>query len=485
VRVLVQFATGLLVAAGVASPLAAQFDWELSTSPPTTRPIVDPRIVGRWKGGDRYSGAFLSLLGEVELQIWSFGLARVQEFAGRRVTTIYELRARDGKLTLKAADGSRRSGSYEVVSYQLTWLDHTKPHRYSLGADDPRFERMDRVEGEEGTASSASRPSRATPIDDLANVSGLVALASDPTPGYRELGLFRLASIAVEKPEIASAVVPTFMRALTDQTPGVASLAADALGNLGPSASAAVTALIQTLRSDSADLRERSARALGRIAAKPDLTAPALIAMISDPDARTRVAVVEALGNFGSMGVGTFATALSDPCEEVSRCAIESLKKLGPQAAAAVPALILALREGHSSRPPPKSLFDALGSGGDGYLRRGAAETLAKIGPAARPAVPSLIEALESRPTVATTAAAVLSAFPDDAAISVPAIAKVLDRWPVYMPQWRQRIIDALGAFGRSAAVAAPTLMKVIQDEAESPRVREAAERAREKILGK
>jgi HEAT repeat protein len=477
VRVSVLLASGLLVAVGGVPPVSAQ-DWELAGSRPiaASRPTVDPAIVGRWRGRGKYAGLFrFHSLGDIEYEIWSVGIARIREGGWTSAGTVYSIRASDRHWTLESLDGTQRSGTYSIANG-----DHV-----SMLEGQHRLVRMDRVKDHEPTASVESRGTRAVPIDDWSNIATVVALASDQAREDRDLGLFRLAVLAVEKPEAALSAVPVFMAALTDSSPRVATLAADALANLGPSASAAVNALVQALRSESPDVRERSARALGRIAAEPDLTATALTVMISDPDEGTRSAVIEALGNFGGRGVGVIATALADESEEVSRRAIESLKKLGPEAAAAVPALISALREGHSSRPPPKSLFDALTSVGDGYLRRGAAEALARIGPAARPAVPSLIEALESRPTVATTAAAALSAFPEDAAISVPAIAKVLDRWPVYMSQWRKRIVDSLGAFGAAAAVAVPALTKVIQDEAETPRVREAAEQAREKILRK
>ena len=457
VRSVVLIATGLLVTAGGPSPLLAQ-DRELLGSRPvaSSRPVVDPAIVGRWKGDGVYAGLYRShRLGDTEYEIWSVGIARLHEWDQRFVDRFYLLSASDGNWTLESSDGIRRSGQYSVVTNdQITWLEV-----------DRRFVRMDRVGG--NSASRDTLRDGAPPPFESSNVPGLIRLASDPTPGYRQLALFHLSALAGKKPEAALGALDVFMVALGEEMPGIGSLAADALGDLGPSARGAVPALARAVRSKNAAVREKSARALGKIASEPDLTIPVLSAMVADEDEPTRVAAVAALGKFGGRTAGVLGTALADPSPSVSLCAIEALKKLGPGAEKAVPAVLVALREGTSS------------------VRLAAVETIAAISPSPRAAVPALIQALEdSSPDVAGAAAQALSSFPEERTQSVAAIIKLLDHWRSSMWSLRRRFIDSLGAFGPAATAAVPTLTKLIEDPSEPPSLRQAAEAARDRIAG-
>jgi HEAT repeat protein len=462
VRVLLPLTAGLLLAATTLTPVAAQ-DWELSGSrrtasrpAPASRPTVDPALVGKWRGRGRWAGLFsFHSLGEWEYEIGSSGILKQQQVARREGPTIFLLHAADGRWTLDSPDGSRRSGGYGISA----------DGELACSEGERSFIRLNRVENDE--VATTSRRSETEFRLNSTDIPTLVLLASEPVPERRELALFHLASLAYKNREDGIAAVPALIVALDDVSPGVASMAAGALGAIGPRGKAAAPALIKALRNGKADLREHSAKALGQIVAEPDLTIPALSAMLMDEDEQSRVAAVEALGRVGTRVAGVLGTALADRSSRVNRAAMDALKKLGPEAGPALPGLILALREGA------------------GTLSREAAEVIGIIGPSARAAVPSLVQAVEAgSPDVAVAATDALRSFPGDAATSVPAIAKLLDHWRASMWSWRKRLIESLGAFGPSAAAAVPTLTTLIEDASEPTYLRRAAEAARDRIVG-
>ena len=450
-------ASGLLIAVGAISHVPAQ-DAELSGSRPTVfRPTVDPAVVGKWRGRGRWAGLFsFHSLGEWEYEVGASGILKQRQVTAREGPTIFLLEAVGGRWKLDAPDGSRRSGTYGFSA----------EGELACSEGERTFIRLNRVEGDE--VATTSRRSETEIRITSTDFATLVLLASEPVPERRELALFHLASLAYKHREQGIAAVPALIVALDDLSPGVASMAAGALGAIGPTGSAAVPALIKALRDRKADFREVSAKALGQIATQPELTIPALSAMLSDESEPARAAAVESLGKFGSRAAGALGKALEDRSWRVNQAAMKSLLTIGSEASAAVPGLMTALKEG------------------SGFIRQDAARLLGVIRPSPRAAVPGLLLALEdSSPDVAVTAAEALRSFSEDAATSVPAIMRLLDRWYASMWSRRRRLIDTLGAFGPSAVGALPALTKMADDPIEAEHLRVAAAAARDRILGK
>jgi vesicle coat complex subunit len=90
------------------------------------------------------------------------------------------------------------------------------------------------------------------------------------------------------------AVEPLIM-ALKDKEWDVRTMAAYALGNIGPKAEKAVPALIETLKDKEQQVRDNAAWALGKIGPKAEKAVPALIEALKDKNEYVRKAAKEAL----------------------------------------------------------------------------------------------------------------------------------------------------------------------------------------------
>lgn len=234
----------------------------------------------------------------------------------------------------------------------------------------------------------------------------------------------------------AVTAVPDLTAFLDDEDPRVRWYAAEALGNLGPEAQEAVPHLIKLLHSQAVaagaganvgipkvemPLRLMAADALGRIGPNARAAIPALIATLSDPDSRVR----------GLAGT--------------------SLGQMGPEAGKAAPELARLVARDTVWR-----------------VSQSAAWTLARIGPAAHPA----IEQVFHDPDPATRERAVSMITSTGVFPLVPLVARCLDD-PV--ADVRRAAITALQSVaGRpEILVAVPRLVVALADEDDE--IREAA----------
>ncbi len=233
----------------------------------------------------------------------------------------------------------------------------------------------------------------------------------------------------------ARAAVPALVRVLTREHDGddvLRGAAAYALGEIGPSAGEAVPALLDLMREKEAALRVAAPYALGRVgpAAKPAV-AP-LLHGLKDGDPWFRVRCAEALWRIdrrADAAVPVLTAALgprpdrapATPEEIAAEVvwypardeAIDALGRIGPPARQAVPALLAALedKEGHVRAKAAAALWEVDGNAGatvpvliallldDEEVRDHAwwetvPDTLGRMGSAAAPAVPALVELL-------------------------------------------------------------------------------------------
>jgi HEAT repeat protein len=178
--------------------------------------------------------------------------------------------------------------------------------------------------------------------------------------------------------------------------------AIDFLEMLEDDAAPAVPLLIQALSDPDIFVRWSAARTLGRLDVSVGAPAvPALARTLSDPDLDVRITAASTLEAYGSgarKAIPALAEAVgnkNDP--EFVRAAMYALQAVGPEASrAATPALLVELRHD------------------DPRVRRTAAETLGRFGPAARNAVPALRAALNDEDSDVRQAAsdALLSILP-------------------------------------------------------------------------
>ena len=198
-----------------------------------------------------------------------------------------------------------------------------------------------------------------------------------------------------------------------------------------------VSALVAELRKD-AERARVAAQALGRFADHSDIVVPALVAALTHEDEHVRSNSVHSLSSFGSLAAPAIPRLILLLEEDyfVARC----LSAIGP---ASVPALIVALDS-------PRT-FD----------RVYAADALARIGSASRPAVPRLRGLRsDSRPGVRAMALVALgSVLPPEEAVPLLVQALTDEDCNDYL---RERAVAALASLGPQASDAAPALRAAI-----------------------
>ena len=197
------------------------------------------------------------------------------------------------------------------------------------------------------------------------------------------------------------------VRTLGDADAAVRTNAADELGMLGESAAEAVPQLIQALRDDYEPVRLNAAYALGTIG---EPAVPQLIEVLSDENGPTRRMAAYALAAVGVPAVPALSEALAHTEDAVRIEAAYALTQIGDSAEAAIPVLMEHTKDdnvevrrylpeafggiGPAAAPAVPTLIDMLENDDDKQVRFEAALALAQIGPAASDAVPVLEKAL-------------------------------------------------------------------------------------------
>jgi HEAT repeat protein len=187
--------------------------------------------------------------------------------------------------------------------------------------------------------------------DAVAALPELLAIAKDKTADglTRAHAAFALGRLGAE---VADKTVPALgaMLSDTDAPHEVRKASAEALGRLGRDAKNAVPALAAALKDRQLDVRRAAVVALDLMGpdAKPGFAA--LKEAARDEDKSVRAQVVHALGNFGkempAEVVPILVDRLQDTVLDVRVASALALGVIGPEAKAAVPALMSAARDG-------------------------------------------------------------------------------------------------------------------------------------------
>jgi HEAT repeat protein len=325
----------------------------------------------------------------------------------------------------------------------------------------------------------------------------LVNALSDKQNSVRYAAAFAVGRIGVKE------AAPQLTKQLDSDDAFLKMISAWALAKINPDDKAgmerAVSLLVSGLKDPSQHVRGAAARGLLDLHAPQEEVMSAMSDLLADKDPEVRGNVADALASLGQAAVPRLIKALEN--DDMQSLAVEVLRRLGPQAKDAVPALVLELKD-----PDPE-------------YRREVEFALAAIGPAAKTAVPALVEHMTSdEPRVRYTACYALGKIGPDAADAIPKLRenvtsddkflKVASVWALLHIQPADKALQtmavpllaksleesdrelvkvesasALGKIGASAKSAIPALQKAAQ-EAESPKVRAAAQEALKKIQG-
>jgi HEAT repeat protein len=249
------------------------------------------------------------------------------------------------------------------------------------------------------------------------------------------------------------AVISALLQVLQQQDPEE-SRVARVFGQIGAPAKAAVPALTELLKARDPETRIRAALALWRIDHRADESVPVLAAELKNQAASRAGSASSPLGHFGQP-LRTHPTPL---CQE----AADALAEIGPAAKAALPALTEALRHRHLASNRPSYALALL------RIDR----------PAAKAAVPALIEVLsrkaqavylpeQAAPAIRKQAASVLGQMGGEARPAIPTLTEALQDTDAGV---RQEAAKALGEIGAQAREVVPSLRKALNDPDEAVR---------------
>jgi HEAT repeat protein len=351
-------------------------------------------------------------------------------------------------------------------------------------------------------------PGAATAVPALVESLGWPLPSGVPATEGHDLGVFAVQALV----NIGDAAVPDLVQALKDESPARRRLAADALGQIAAmrtQPTSVISALTEALQDASA--RQAAARALARIDSRNGpVVAPILIEGLRDRDVKVAKYSASALGEIGAVTpavVPALGRALDDP--RIQHSVLGALWKIGPDAAAAVPALVTALKDdneavrqaaahalqliGEGAKDSVPALIDALSHDRNGGVRADAARTLGAIGPPAVVAIPALVDALRHGNAGYSVAMSAVIALAQIGEPAVPALIAALYverlgpatrmanegyQGPIYSDLENLRVgaAEALNRIGPRAQSAIPALTDALKDE--HPRVREMAAHA-------
>jgi HEAT repeat protein len=267
----------------------------------------------------------------------------------------------------------------------------------------------------------------------------------------------------------ASAKVAEHVRDLQSSNAQARAQAALALGKLGKDAEIAVPAMVRALKDDDAEVRSSVLYALGQLGPIAKSAAADVALRLKDKSGAVRKFAAQALGELKVTDDGT-VNALMDATtdDEVAPYAINTLGKMGPDAKRAVPALAKCfekakLREhaawalGKIGKESLAVLTKAL-EHKDANARIDAILGLTLIGPEV---VPHLARVLgDTHADVRLNAASALGKMGAGAKEAVPELTKALMDKDVDV---RQRAAQALGKIGPAAEPSLPALKRLLE----------------------
>ncbi len=302
-------------------------------------------------------------------------------------------------------------------------------------------------------------------------------------------------------PDVAT---PELTKLLASEDLGLKAISARSLLKISPDAeikAKSLKVLLEALKSDDHNIRQLMIRTLAELEAPAEGPRPEVIQAFAEAmqDAKPEVIgeVMSALASKGKAAVPGVIRGLEN--ESTRSYAIRVATLLGPDAEEAVPALLQAWKAsqddpttqaeihfalgaiGPAAAPAVPALIAALDSD-ENLVRNSACYALGRIGPAAQSAVPKLRQLLSATDEFQRLASvwALLKIMPQDRSIQHVAVPLLMGALQDERTEVRVEAIRSLGEIGALAKPAGISLRQALQDEDEH--VRNAAKEALEKI---
>lgn len=309
-----------------------------------------------------------------------------------------------------------------------------------------------------------------TALSELAPESSEVVsvLVEEVGNGEQSIRFVATRALGRMRVEVDDKVLPALSNTLTnDVASNVRSAAGYSLGDMGEVARAAVPALIIASKDTGSDVRWTAAKALGNLGAGSQEAVAALKASLDDPDVVVRSYAAQAhfkLTGEPEPAVSVFVAMLQDSESDERGTVASVLAKIGPAAESAIPTLReLVVRRDLDELPVTLFSAHALWSiSGETELPLAALLHVVKHGERYH-----LIRASEFLGNLGEAAS--------------PAVKELIRLASVRDLSIRRGAIIALGKVGKAAEEAVPALKQIGQDDP-VPSVREAALESMEKI---
>ena len=324
---------------------------------------------------------------------------------------------------------------------------------------------------------------------------------------------------SLTKRQIDPKIMPYLMQTLKEQDKDIHIMALLVLGNISQKVPEAFPLILEGLKDPDKEIRVCAVGVLERVGAQKEGVVPALLQAFQDPDKEVRARAVLALSRIGAGSkevIPALTRALSDAEPEVRNSALAAVEALGPSAKQTAPALLKRLESEEIQerlrvvdvllKVDPSSVSQAVpilvrlikNPNVSDPLRLSAVDLLAKSGPAAEGAVPTLVDLLaDSRFDLRSKAATALGRIGQ---VALPALdrslkdpnpsvragaVQVLLQMPLgqgsVIPQLitalkdtdrsvRYMAAEGLGKLGSTAESAIPDLVLALKDPEESVR---------------
>jgi predicted Zn finger-like uncharacterized protein len=287
-------------------------------------------------------------------------------------------------------------------------------------------------------------------------LDGIVKLADDAEAKVREKATQAIGRIGT--PSDHDAYMPVLAKALKDRDAAVRAAAAEAIATV-PLTEADVPTLAELLRGNDLGLSRAGARALSKLGPKAKKAVPALIKALKGGDNALRAAALEALAGVGGAdakeALPEILPALKDNDPAIRRSAIAAVGGMGEDAKEAVAPLAEALKDPELVRP--------------------ALESLRKLGPVAGSAAPAVAELLQHGQENVIPAIRTIQAIKPKAKDSGAASANLITLLSRLGPskkedvELREAITDALGEMGKNSlrgpASVVSKLLRALNDD--------------------